>query len=379
MVKHGEADEGQIVSQALDILKSGGVVIYPTETCYGIGVDATASNAVNKLIQYKGDRKNKPISIAVADKKMAQDYSEFNPAAENLFDNFLPGPITVVCQGKHRVDSRLESEMGTLGLRCPKHDLALKIIRAFGKPITSTSANVSNGKTPYEISDILDNLPESKKELIGLIIDAGKLPHHPPSTIVDITLNTPRVLRQGEFIFENKKVKKFISSSVEETIRFAKNLVSKYYVPRTKYCLIFALQGELGAGKTQFAKGIAKGLGIKDNIKSPTFILCAEHKIQKNHYIDSGWSLPRTALRGRNDTEDCKMYHIDTWRMRGESELLDIGFEQMIKPGNVIAIEWGEKMFEILKKIEKKEDVKVVWVKIEFTEENKRKIMVNSV
>lgn len=372
-VLSGAQDLQVLIKKAVAALRNGGMIIYPTETCYGIGVDATNKLAVEKLIKYKGDRKNKPISVAVCDKAMAKDYVEFNPAAENLFDNFLPGPITVVCQGKHRVDSRLESEKGTLGIRFPKHDLSLKIIRTFDKPITSTSANVSNGKTPYKISDILDDIPESKKKLIDLIIDVGSLPYHPPSTIVDTTLNTPQVLRQGEFIFDGVNVEIFITHNVEETISFARKFLISNFLPRrqageflnnvkNQKCLIFALQGELGVGKTQFAKGIAKGLNIKDNIKSPTFILCSEYP----------FSLRTTGYVLRTGT----LFHIDTWRMQNESELADIGFKEMIMPGNVIVIEWGQKVFEILKKIEKRKDIKVVWVEIETVGENIRRIIV---
>ncbi len=345
-------DEPSLIRQAVKVLKKGGVVIYPTETCYGIGVGATNHNAVEKLIKYKGDRKNKPISVAVCDKEMAKEYIEFNPAAENIFDNFLPGPITVICRGKHKVDAKLESEQGTLGLRYPKHDLALKIIRAFGKPITSTSANVSNGKTPYEIADILNNISAKKKELIDLIIDAGRLSYHPPSTIVDTTLNDPQVLRQGEFVFDDKKATTFVSNSVEETINIAQKILSTADRPLTTTSLVFALQGELGAGKTQFAKGVARGLEIKENVKSPTFILCAEYPFHNGF-----------------------LFHIDTWRMQNESELREIGFEKMLHPGNVIVIEWGQKVFAVLKKIEKRKDVKVVWVKIEPMGENRRKIL----
>ncbi len=371
----------KIINIAIKVLKNGGVVIYPTETCYGIGVDATNAKAVEKLIKYKGDRRGKPISVAVSDITMVKKYADLSPAAENLFNNFLPGPITIVAQGKHKVDSNLESDTGTLGIRYPDYGLILKIIKKFGKPITSTSANVSNGKTPYDVqADILDRISLAKKELIDLIIDAGVLPHRAPSTIVDTTLNEPKILRQGEFIFDILNTKTYVSNSVEETIKIGELLIKNYELRITNKkpnCLIIALQGDLGAGKTQFVKGIARGLGIKNNIKSPTFILCSEYlapsvipaqaRTQRTRSLDS-------RFRG-NDSTRRILFHIDTWRMESEKELLDIGFEKMISSGNVIAIEWGEKVFGILKKIEKRKDVKVIWVKIETIGENKRKIL----
>ena len=343
--------DDEIIRLAVSCLKNGGVVIYPTETCYGIGVDATNNLAVEKLLKYKGSRKGKPISVAIASAGMAREYVEFNPTTENLFKNFLPGPITVICSGKHKVASSLESENGTLGVRFPRHDFAIDIIKAFGKPITATSANVSGGKTPYSVSDILDNIPDAKKELIDLIIDADNLVHHAPSTIIDTTLNEPKILRQGEFIFDNVDIETYISNNVEETIKIGEKLIINNEKLIKKRCFIFALQGELGAGKTQFAKGVARGLGIKENIKSPTFILCSEYPFHRHTF-----------------------YHIDTWRMQNKSELLDIGFEKMLMSGNVIVIEWGQKVFDVLKKMEKRKDVKIVWVKIETVGKNERKI-----
>jgi L-threonylcarbamoyladenylate synthase len=364
-VKTTDYSEEFIAYLASKVLGDGGIVIYPTETCYGIGVDSTNSRAVEKLLRYKGDRKGKPISVAVSGKEMADDYIEFNPQAENLFNNFLPGPITIVAKGKHKVDSKLESEEGKLGIRFPNHDLALEIIEKFGVPITSTSANISHGKTPYEIKkDIFNRIPDSKKEMIDLIIDAGKLAPHPPSTIVDTVLNDPKILRQGEFVMPKSAVE-YISESADCTVDLAERITNyelgiKNNLP--KKCIIFALQGDLGAGKTQFAKGVAKALEIKAKIKSPTFILCSEYpfSLQPTHY-----------------NLQPVLYHIDTWRMENDQELIQIGFEKMLIPGNVIVIEWGEKAMGILKNVEKRKDVKMIKIIIEVFEEDKRKIIIS--
>jgi L-threonylcarbamoyladenylate synthase len=364
-IKIADLTPQEIAIIASKELEKGGVVIYPTETCYGIGVDSTNTLAIQKLLKYKGDRKGKPISVAVCDKQMANDYIEFNPQAENLFNNFLPGPITIVANGKHKVSSNLESEDGKLGIRYPKQALALKIISAFGRPITSTSANISHGKTPYEIKkDILDRIPDSKKDLIDLIIDAGKLDYHPPSTIVDTTLNDPKIIRQGEFVMP-ETAHEYLLENVEDTVRIAEEFTNlRINELKNNKCLIFALQGDLGAGKTQFAKGVARALGIKAKIKSPTFILCSEYS----------FSFP---LR-TTDYVLRTLFHIDTWRMEKEEELNEIGFEKMLCPGNVIVIEWGEKAMGVLKEIEKRKDVKMVKIKIEAVGENTRKILTNT-
>ncbi len=346
----------KIIDLAVKTLKKGGLVIYPTETCYGIGADATNHASIDKLIKYKGERKNKPISVIVANKKMAQEYVFINKTADNLYKNFLPGALTVVSKGKHKVDFRLESKEGNLGIRIPKNKIVLGITKKFGKPITATSANISNEKTPYQISDILDSLSLKKKNLIDLIIDSGKLPKNPPSTVVDTTLNDINVIRQGTINFDKQSTKSIITKSEIETRKFAQNLMTNYFKYLNSYCIIFALQGELGSGKTQFCKGIGQFLKIKYPITSPTFILLKEYQFNFKN-------------------KKKFFYHIDTWRIKNDDELGEIGLKKMIKPGNIIAIEWLQKAKTFLDNFKKRNKVKIIWLEIKYGNKlNQRKI-----
>ena len=128
------------IQEAVQTLENGGLVIYPTETVYGIGVDATNENAVNKLLNYKGSRENKPFSIAVYGIDMASKYAIINKTAENIYKNFLPGPITVVSEGKHILAAHVESLKGTVGIRIPAHNLIIELVKKLNKPVTCTSA-----------------------------------------------------------------------------------------------------------------------------------------------------------------------------------------------------------------------------------------------
>jgi L-threonylcarbamoyladenylate synthase len=352
-----KADKENYLDMAINSLKKGELVIYPTETCYGIGADAQNPKAVDKLLNYKGDRKGKPISIAVSDKKMASDYVVLNPTAENIFDKFLPGPITVVANGKHKVDSRLESEMGTLGVRFPNHPIPIGIIKRHKKPITATSANISGGKTPYSIDDVLTNLTESKKNLIGLVIDAGTLKNNPPSVVVDTTSEELEVLRKGKIDFSNIGSKTITTYSDVETMLLGEKLTKDNLSYLDKGALIFALQGELGSGKTQFAKGIGEALVIKEVITSPTYTFANEYQFSFNE------------KRGA-------FIHIDAWRAEKPEVLEALGFDKMLSKGNVIALEWVEKGMKVLKKYEKLDKIKIIWIKFEhnFSYENIRKI-----
>lgn len=352
------------IAKSLVVLRSGGLIVYPTETCYGIGVDATNQNAVEKLLRYKERPEGKAISIAVCDGEMAKQYVEVNKTAENLYKNFLPGPITVISQAKGtQGDSKgmqgnsgvargIVAEDGSLGIRIPNYPFVLKLIAEFRKPITATSANMSGRKTPYKIEDILDNIPEKKKELIGLVIDAGELPHNPPSTVVDTRLNDERVLREGLFQIQSpkSKIQSILSHSEEETQKIGEDLMKELLPELQDKTVVFALQGDLGAGKTQVAKGVARALGIKENITSPTFTIIKEYNF---NIKSSRYQIPDTKY----------FFHIDTWRMEKEQELSDLGFEKMLVPGNVVVIEWAEKVPGLFQKLH--EDIVVRYLKIE--------------
>lgn len=192
---------GEVVREAVQTFRQGGLVVYPTETTYGIGADATNQQAIDKLLKYKKRREGKPLSITVADQKMAEEYVKLNASAKHIYMNFLPGPVTVVSKGKHKVSSGVESELGTLGIRIPAYPLVLDIVKEFGRPVTATGANASYKKRPYSIKDILDNISERQKSLIDLVLDAGELLHNEPSTVIDTTFDELSVLRQGAIRF----------------------------------------------------------------------------------------------------------------------------------------------------------------------------------
>ena len=272
-------ENSNILEEAVQVLKDGGLVIFPSETCYGVAVDATNHNAVLKLLEYKKRPEGKAISIAVSSKAMAQEFVELNQNAEQLYDQFLPGAVTIVSKSKAKVDSLLESEARTLGVRIPNYKFLIELISTFGKPISATSANSSGKKTPYTISDILENISEKQESLIDLIVDAGELPHNPPTTVIDTTTEDLKVYRAGRV--DPTKVKDFEvihTNSPEETISSGEEFIKSKIKDGLKNPLLILLNGELGAGKTQFTKGIAKGLGINQIIKSPTYNYVNEYK-----------------------------------------------------------------------------------------------------
>lgn len=334
------------LNKIINTLKQGKLIIYPTETCYGLGADATNPQAVQKLLDYKGERGSKPISVAVADQKMAEKYVVLNETARHLYRNFLPGPLTVISKSKNRLAPALQAGGETLGIRIPDYSLVLKLISQFGRPITATSANTSGKKPPYSLADWQKYTSKKKQSMVDLFWNVGRLTKREPSTVVDTTLNETTVLRQGA-IQIIQPAGTFISNSEAETQKIAQKILSRVSPHRWKKALIFALQGELGAGKTQFAKGLAASLGIKTNITSPTFNIIKEYPF-----------------------DDHIFYHLDTWRLEKGEELLELGLKKMIAPGNFIAIEWLQKVRGILETLK----AKIIWVTIEILSPNQRKI-----
>lgn len=338
--KENEISVGEIVK----ILADGGLVIMPTETLYGVMVDATNQVAINKLTAYKNRPLGKPYSVACTNIQMAKKYVELNSVAQNLYETYLPGPLTIISKGKHKLARGVESELGTLGIRIPKYKLVLDVVKNFGKPITATSANASYKKRPYEINDILDNLSNKQKGLIDLIIDAGKLPHNDPSTVIDTTLDDPVILRQGKIQFKHKN--EVLSRSEENTKTIAKELWQKYEKFLGQRSVVFALEGPMGTGKTIFTKGLGLAMQLKDEVISPTYSLEEEY--------DQG-----------------KLYHIDAWRMEKEVELEEIGFGKRIKEKKIIALEWADRVVNIVREYD--EEAVIIWVKIAYgTRDNER-------
>jgi len=349
IIKVATTETKKIIKTACKVLLSGGLIIYPTETCYGVGVDVTNQEAVNKLLTYKKRPEGKAISIALCCIEMAGKYVELNDTAKNIYREFLPGPVTVISNSKNMVALGISAEDNTLGIRIPKYDLVLDIIKTFNKPISATSANSSGEKTPYQISDILKNLNGNQKILIDLVIDAGKLKHKPPSTVIDTTKEQMKVLRRGD-VFPGKLILEEVIESEEQMQLVAKEFLLRYKKILRDNTILILFNAELGAGKTQFVKGLSRGLGINSNVNSPTFVLIKEYSFNK------------FGVKG-------DLVHIDAWRMESIEELKKLELHTYIQKGNIIALEWAGMALEYLSKVG---DIIKVYVEIEYLELNKR-------
>lgn len=179
------------VERAVSILRHDGIVIYPTDTIYGLGGDAFSEEAILKVYEAKKRPLSNPISIAVCSVDMTHGVARVDEYAARFIDHFLPGPVTVVLPARNSVPEILTGGAGFIGIRFPAHPLALELISLLDSPITATSANLSGAKDPVT--------PEECHIPHDFLIDAGRLPGI-PSTVVD--LYSRKIIREGALVRE---------------------------------------------------------------------------------------------------------------------------------------------------------------------------------
>jgi L-threonylcarbamoyladenylate synthase len=193
-----DGNVAECATKAATVLRSGGVVVYPTDTLYGLGADALSDRAVAKLYVIKGRDERKPVHALVADSAMAARYGEISGQAKTLSEQF-GGKVTLIVKKRTAFDSGIVRAVPTFGFRIPDNEYCLALLRELGGPITATSANESGAASPRRIASILAQLGE-KAQRIDLVIDAGELPESKPSTVVDLTCPEPIILREGAIL-----------------------------------------------------------------------------------------------------------------------------------------------------------------------------------
>jgi len=191
MFKHIDIDQPQAVRSAVNILESGGVIIYPTDTLYGFGADATNDEAIDKINRIK-DRSG-PISVIAADENMAIKWMNVEDEQIDLVKPFLGGAQTLIVPVKHNiVSTKIIGENNTLGIRIPYNKFCNEMSSQFGKPIISTSVN-RTGKQP--MNDLVQIQSEFRSE-VDLLVDGGTLPKSKGSTIYKFMDDKIIVLRK---------------------------------------------------------------------------------------------------------------------------------------------------------------------------------------
>jgi len=182
----------QAVLESINTLQSGGVIVFPTETLYGLGVDVNNDSAIERVIELKGRPKNMPISIAVTEISQINRYAEVSGLARRIIDHCLPKPITILLKAKANLNKKLTGGSALVGFRFPDNQLTKEIINNFG-PITATSANLHGTAEPVTI----DHAVKQFGEQVGVYIDTGPSKFAAPSTVIDTTGDTIKIIRHG--------------------------------------------------------------------------------------------------------------------------------------------------------------------------------------
>ncbi len=181
------------IKQIVDVLKEGGVIIYPTDTCYGIGADIFNKKAIEKIYQIKGLPKTTPFSFVCCDLTDISNYARVSDYAYRVLKRLLPGPYTFVLEGSRQVPKMMLTKRRTVGIRVPDHPICLAITKELGCPLISTSASLRD-------TDIFSD-PREMAQIFGkqvdLIVDCGLI-YPEPSSVVSLVDDEPKVLRKGK-------------------------------------------------------------------------------------------------------------------------------------------------------------------------------------
>lgn len=198
-LKLEENEDLEKIKVPAKIIKNGGIVVFPTETVYGIGVNGLDKQAIEKLYKIKKRPTDKPISLLVSDMQMieylAKDISDIE---YRIMRAFFPGPLTIILKKKEIIPDILTANKDTVGIRMPSDKVAQKLIEYVKSPIATTSANISGNLSGIEIKDIINDFGQN----VDYYIDSGKSKIGTGSTIVEVINGIPHILRKGSITEE---------------------------------------------------------------------------------------------------------------------------------------------------------------------------------
>jgi L-threonylcarbamoyladenylate synthase len=184
----------QQIELAVEVLKKGGIVAYPTDTVYGLGADPLNEKAVSRIYEVKSRPHNLPLPLLLADKSDLLKVALIVPeVAWRLVEQFWPGGLTLVVKKNVWVPDSITAGGNTVAVRVPDHPVTIALIRGLGNPVVGTSANISGEPSPVTAEEVNRQLGNK----VDLIVDGGKCPGGIESTVVDVSGSSPTILREG--------------------------------------------------------------------------------------------------------------------------------------------------------------------------------------
>lgn len=188
-----------LLARAVAVIQSGGVVAIPTDTLYGLAADPFNPKAVDRVFEAKGRAQGQAVALVASDiAQVLARLGPLTPMARRLADRFWPGPLTIVMTAPPDLATGVSAEKGTVGVRVPDHRVTRELCRLASSPLVATSANKSGEPPPHDPDRVADALGDA----IDILVDSGPTRGGAPSTIVDATGSTPRLIREGAISME---------------------------------------------------------------------------------------------------------------------------------------------------------------------------------
>lgn len=233
------------LARAAEVIRRGGLVVFPTETVYGLGADATSAPAAAKIYAAKGRPSDNPLIIHIAKPEDAAKYTDTTPVYDRLAAAFMPGPLTVILRSRDNIPRETRGGLDTVAVRCPSHPVAHRLIELSGVPIAAPSANLSGSPSPTSAAHVIDDM----RGRVDMIIDGGPSEFGLESTIVKIEDDgSLSLLRPGRITPEELSAvvpTVHIAGAVTEQLKDGEVALSpgmkyRHYAPK---CPVFLLDG----------------------------------------------------------------------------------------------------------------------------------------
>jgi L-threonylcarbamoyladenylate synthase len=192
---NSQRPEPEIIAEAAAVIRQGGVIAFPTRCLYGLGADAFNPEAVERIIKIKQRPEQNPILVLIDSKQqLASLVMHIPPTADAIMEAFWPGRVTLVFEARNSLPDQLTAQTGKIGVRLPGHPAAFSLVKHVKGPLTGTSANISGQPGCHRAKE----LDQTIARQLDFILDAGNLMGGVGSTVVDVTVDPPRILREGQ-------------------------------------------------------------------------------------------------------------------------------------------------------------------------------------
>jgi L-threonylcarbamoyladenylate synthase len=249
------------IQNAVEVLRAGGLVAFPTETVYGLGADALNTKAVQKVFEAKGRPSDNPLIVHIASIENAVQFAEtISEKGMQLAQRFWPGPLTLVLQKKKNVPNVVTAGLSTVALRVPDHPVTLELLRQFKGGIVGPSANISGKPSPTSAEHVLHDLDGK----IDMVLDAGPTKIGVESTVVDVTVDPPVILRIGGLSREDieKEIGAILRTQAKDLLRRSPGTRYRHYAPNAHVILIPQNNREIFAKQLEKLREAGRTVGL---------------------------------------------------------------------------------------------------------------------